>query len=118
MSQTLDYQQSYYQKNKEWIRKRQTQYFKEYYEKNKLELNERNRIRNNARYNRKKKSTKEEMLPTIEEFEILEKSLKKSQNHSPKSKSRKPKAPKKTPKPREAPPRYSFAKGEFILSFD
>ena len=114
MSQTLDYQQSYYQKNKEWIRKRQSQYFKEYYEKNKLELN----ARCSVRYNRKKKSTKEEMLPTISEFEVLEKSLKKSQNHSPTSKSRKPKAPKKTPKPTEAPPRYSFAKGEFILSFD
>ena len=114
MSQTLDYQQSYYQKNKEWIRKRQSQYFKEYYEKNKLELN----ARCSVRYNRKIKSTKEEMLPTISEFEVLEKSLKKSQNYSPKSKSRKPKAPKKTPKPREAPPRYSFAKGEFILSFD
>ena len=114
MSQTLDYQQSYYQKNKEWIRKRQSQYFKEYYEKNKLELN----ARASVRYNRKIKSIKEEMLPTISEFEVLEKSLKKSQNYSPKSKSRKPKAPKKTPKPREAPPRYSFAKGEFILSFD
>lgn len=115
MSQTLtDYQKSYYQKNKEWIRKKQTEYFKEYYQKNKLELN----ARASVRYTHKIKSTKEEMLPTITEFEVLEKSLKKSQNYSPKTKPRKPRQPKKTPKPREAPPRYSFAKGEFTLSFD
>jgi hypothetical protein len=110
----VDYQKSYYQKNKEWIRRNQTEYFKEYYEKNRLELKERNRIRNNANY-RKIKSTKEEMLPTIEEFELLEKSLKTSEIHSPKTKPRKPK--KKT-KVREPPPRFSFAKGEFTLTFD
>ena len=109
-----DYQKSYYQKNKEWIRRNQTEYFKEYYEKNRLELKERNRLRNNVK-NRKIKSTKEEMLPTIEEFELLEKSLKKTQTHSPKTKPRKS---KKTPKVREPPPRYSFAKGEFTLTFD
>ena len=111
----VDYQKSYYQKNKEWIRRNQTEYFKEYYEKNRLELKERNRIRNNAKYIHKIKSFKEEMLPTIEEFELLEKSLKTVETHSPKTKPRKPK--KKT-KVREPPPRYSFAKGEFTLTFD
>jgi hypothetical protein len=107
---------SYYQKNKEFIMKRQQAYFKAYYAKNKLELNARNNIRATALYWKNKKYEDElkalMALPTAD-FIQLEEALKKSL----KEERVKVKKPRKK-KVKEQPPRFSYAKGNFILCFD
>ena len=106
---------TYYQRNKEIILKRQRNYFKEYYAKNKLELNARNNIRATAMYWKNKKYEDElkalMSLPTAD-FIQLEEALKKTIKAEPKTKK-----PRKK-KVKDPPPRYSYAKGNFILSFD
>jgi len=110
---------TYYQRNKETILKRQREYFKTYYAKNKLELNARNTIRATALYWKNKKYEDElkalMALPTadfIQLEEALKKNLKDERNNSLKTKK-----PRKK-KVKEQPPRFSYAKGNFILCFD
>lgn len=115
---------SYYQRNRDFIRKQQKTYFKKYYQQNKLELDARSRIRSRALYYKNKLYTDElkalMSIPTVNDFIQLEdalkkakekKSLKDARSDCLKSKPRK----KKT---KEEPPIYSYEKGNFVLSFN
>jgi hypothetical protein len=110
---------TYYQQNREYILRQQRAYFKTYYAKNKLEINARNSIRARVRYLNNKKYEEElkalMALPTadfIQLEEALKKNLKTVENNSLKTKK-----PRKK-KVKEQPPRFSYAKGNFILCFD
>ena len=110
---------TYYQQNREYILRQQRAYFKKYYAKNKLEINARNSIRARVRYLNNKKYEEElkalMALPTadfIQLEEALKKNLKTVENNSLKTKK-----PRKK-KVKEQPPRFSYAKGNFILCFD
>ena len=99
----INYQKEYYQKNKEWIRRNQTEYFKEYYERNRLELKERCRIRNNL--NRKRQLGMEPIAETINIKKLI-------------AKSEKPKVKKVKVKKIKPKPITTITKGLFTLSFD
>lgn len=105
----INYQKDYYQKNKEWIRKQQKEYMKGYYERNRLELNERNRIRNNNNYKSKSKLVMEPIASTI--------NIKKLITRQKDKKTKTPKTPK-TPKIKPPKPITTITKGLFTLSFD
>jgi hypothetical protein len=100
----INYQKEYYQKNKEWIRRNQTEYFKEYYDRNRLELKERCRIRNNFK-NRTRQLGMEPIAETINIKKLIAK--------SEKVKVKKVKVKKIKPKPIT-----TITKGLFTLSFD
>ena len=116
---------TYYQRNREIIRKQQNIYFKKYYQQNKLELDARSRIRSRALYYKNKLYTDElkalMSIPTANDFIQLENALKIAKEKKDLKDSRsdclKTKKPRKK-KVKEEPPRYSYAKGNFVLSFN